>query len=103
VLPAAYTNKIMTIDAVGSFAINTCTTAGHAMRGEVALDLAPFAAFSASASVTRHCEAPAVAMSMYGHVWSAQLSVPSLLLFDGAFELYDLEAGIHTRPLFSSI
>jgi hypothetical protein len=102
-LPAAYSNDFMTIDAVGSFTVNTCTVAGHAMRGDLALDLAPFAALRASASVTRHCEAPAVAMSLYGHVWSAQVSVPSLLIFGGAFELHDLEAGIHTRPLFSSI
>jgi len=95
-LQAAYVNDFLSIDAVGSFTVNTCTAAGYALRGHVAMDLAPFAAFRASASVTRHCEAPAEAMARYGHLWSAQMSVPSLLVFDGAFELYDLEAGFHT-------
>jgi hypothetical protein len=73
------------------------------LRGDVALDLAPFAAFRASAWVTRHCEAPAASMAMYGHVWSVNVSVPSLLMFNGTFELFELEAGVHTQPLFSTI
>jgi len=100
---AAYTNSFMTIDAVGSFTVNTCTAAGYTLRGHVAVDVAPFASFRANASVTRHCEAPADAMEVYGHVWSANVSVPSLLMFDGAFDLFDLEAGLHTRTPVCSI
>ena len=86
-MQAAYYNDFMTIDAEGSFPVNTCTAAGYSMRGDVALDLAPLAPFRVSASVTRHCEAPEVAMELHGHVWSAQLSISSLLMFDGALEL----------------
>jgi len=93
ILQAAYTNKFMTIDAVGSFTVNTCTVAGYAMRGDVALDLAPFAPFQSSASVKRHCEAPANA------VWSVHASLPSLLMFDGAFELFDVEVAAVGKPI----
>ena len=33
--------------------------------------------------VVKHCEAPADAMRLYGHVWSVQVSMQSMLMFDG--------------------
>jgi len=107
VLQAAYTNRFLAIDAAGSFEINKCTEIGYVMRGDVYLDLSPFAAIRAGAQVVKHCEAPADAMRLYGHVWSVQVTIPSLLMFDGAFELYDVEVAavgkqIGTKPGRSS-
>jgi len=72
---------------------------GYVLRGDVYLDLSPFATIRAGAQVQKHCEAPAEAMELYGHVWSAQVSIPSLLMFDGALELYDVQVDALGRQI----